>query len=147
MKVSEFKIDIFNVEDALKELIKEKMKGVSVYGAKAIDPYLSVGKIDISEEYLSSFKKSNVFKKICKSKYEKSIADKKARYSTLRLKLDFCLNDVKSYQKLLINIDEFSYCGAITELEAFEKRYLKSNGYTKALYRARAQEFSKIKCS
>ena len=31
-------------------------------------------------------------------------------------------------------------------LKVLEKRYLKGKGYTKALYRARSQEFNKVKC-
>lgn len=147
MKVNSFNIDDFNVIGVIKDELKNKMKDVSFYGVKAKDPYISVSNIHISDEDIVGFKNSNVFEKICKEIYRKSIADKKAKYLKLKSKLDFCLNDVKPYQKLITNIEEFSYCGAISELEAFEKRYLKSSGYTKSLYRARLQEFSKIKCS
>lgn len=145
-KIEPFNIDNYNDNSykaiMLKELEK-KIKKVSFHGMTAT---VRLWGSNISNEDLEKFKNSPESIKLLEKHYKEELEQKKKKYNQLKEKCDFCLHDVKPYKKLLENIDSFTYCGATTELEAFEKRYIKSKGYTKAKFRARAQEFSKIKC-
>lgn len=134
----------------LKKMLIEKMALVNIYGSKIdeknLENSLRYCSITISEEDMESFMHSEKFKKECENLYKESFKLKKEKYEKLKEKLDYCLHDVKPYRKLIENIGEFTYCGAISELEDLEKRYLKSKGYTKAVYRGRLQQFSKVDC-
>ena len=147
-KVQEFSLDLFSEDDVRKvlekelkqKLLKVSHKGMSVAALRWIDTI-------VSEEDLAAFMESKECESALQKQYKADIAEKKAKYDSLRKKLDYCLHDVKSYNALVKVIDEFTYCGAISELQVLETRYLRGNGYTKAKYRARAQEFNKIQCA
>lgn len=148
------KIKVFNKDDfkdsdykeVLISQIEKKCKGTNVNGAIIRSANIRIYDITISNEDFELFKKSDKANRLLFLRYEKSKKEKIDKYNLLKKKLDYCLFDVKSYKKLIDNIDEFTYCGATNELQVFEKRYLKSNGYTKSLYRARLQDFMKIDC-
>lgn len=148
------KIKVFNNQDYkdsdYKEIlisqIEKKCNTINVNGATVKSANIRIYDIKISNEDFELFKKSDKANRLLFLRYEKSKKEKVDKYNLLKKKLDYCLFDVKSYKKLIENIDEFTYCGATNELQVFEKRYLKSNGYTKSLYRARFQEFIKIDC-
>lgn len=148
-KKQEFNIKNYNDRDfrnLLSSELEAKAKKVTISGAKIKSQNFRIWDIEISNEDLEKFKNSKKASDLLLAKYKIDYNEKKIRYDRLKARCDFCLHDVKPYQKLIKNIEEFTYCGATTELEAFAKRYIYSNGYTKALYRARSQEFSKIKC-
>lgn len=148
-KIQEFSLENYHANDykiLLASELENKAKKVSFMGAVMKNPRVQSWSIVISDEDMDTFKASKKAKDLLLLKYKKDKKEKTYTYNKLKAKCDFCLHDVKSYQILVQNIEEFTYCGATSELEVFEKRYMKSKGYTKALYRARSQEFNKIKC-
>jgi len=126
--------------------IENKMKKCSVSGATPKRSNCRIWDINISDEDFEQFKKSDKAYNLLLKDYKKQFKDKVTKYKDLKAKLDFCLSDVKPYLKLIDNIDKFTYCGAITELEAFNKRYLNTRAVSKAVYRARLQQFNKMEC-
>ena len=148
------KVKVFNNQDykdsdyrsLLFQALEQKCNKLIFEGASIKSANIRIYDIKISNEDFETFKKSEKANRLLFLNYEKVKKEKIDKYDLLKKKLDYCLFDVKSYKKLIENIDEFTYCGATNELQVFEKRYLKSNGYSKALYRARLQEFSKIDC-
>lgn len=147
-KIQEFNIGMYSNSDIVGVIEKEMMSNIKnmKYHGATITISSRWNQVKISNEDLEIFKKSPLAERLLYDKYKVDKKEKIDKYVKLKAKCDYCLYDVKSYLKLIENIDEFSYCGATTELQVFEKRYIKSNGYTRAIYRARAQEFSKIKC-
>ena len=98
-----------------------------------------------NEEYQELIKKDSIID-LLKQHYETQKAEKIKKYEALRARGDAILYDFKPYINIIKAIDEFSYCGASSEIEALLKKQTKGASYTKAVYRARSQEFNKIKC-
>lgn len=98
-----------------------------------------------SEEYNELIKKDSIID-LLKQHYETQKAEKIKKYEALRARGDAILYDFKPYINIIKAIDEFSYCGASSEIETMIKKQTKGTSYTKAVYRARLQEFNKIKC-
>lgn len=148
-KIQEFNIKNYG-EYEIKELLKnelvEKANKINFHGATMKFESRWNSNLSISKEDIEKFKTSSICLKLLKKKYEEDKQNKIEIYEELRTKLDYCLFDVKPYLKLCEAIDEFTYCGATNELDIFKNRYLKGKGYTRAKYRARREEFSKIKC-
>lgn len=132
--------------EVLMNELEAKMKRTTYHGASKKTVTIRMWDIDISDEDFKKFKESDKAYELLHAKYNKKKKETVNKFKKLKEKCDYCLHDVKPYKKLIENIDEFTYCSATTELEMFEKRYMKSNGYTKAVYRARLQAFNKIEC-
>jgi len=154
-KIKEFNIENYSkydINEFVKKNLKEKAeklaKEVSFFGIKftgsisTCNYYACV----ISDEEIELLKIDIKFIKKLKEHHEKEKNKKVEKFNKLKLKTDYCLSDVKPYQKLLKILDEVTYCIAIDELEKIEKTYLKSNSSSKALYRSRASEYNKIEC-
>jgi len=148
-KIKEFDLSSYTdsqYRSILIEGLQKKLKTLSVHGAKAKDGSRIWG-IEISDEDFAAFKNSDKAKSLLRKEYEQKVAEAKESYAKLKKKLDFCLKDVKSYTKLCEVLDDFTYCGAIEELQTFEKRYLQGNSPSKAVYRARLKDYYKIDCA
>ena len=98
-----------------------------------------------SEEYNELIKKDSIID-LLKQHYETEKAEKIKKYEALRARGDAILYDFKPYINLIKAIDEFSYCGASLEIGALLIEQTRGTSHTKAVYRARSQEFNKIKC-
>lgn len=147
-KIQEFNIEDYNQYHYSELIIKElnkKMNEVEFMGARPSRGVSTWGHT-LSESEVLEFSKTKVAKDLLKQYYEQEKQAKIEKYEKLKAKLDYCLRDVKPYQKLIANIEEFTYCGATTELEKMNDKYLKGYASSKSVYRARQQEFSKIKC-
>ena len=146
----------FNIEDGYKDILNEIIKkqvqdecmkinilGVHITSFAAYDntSYKQLS----SEEYNELIKKDEIID-LLKQHYETQKAEKIKKYEALRARGDAILYDFKPYINLIKAIDEFSYCGASSEIETMIKKQTKGTSYTKAVYRARSQEFNKIKC-
>lgn len=146
----------FNIEDGYKDVLQNILKkqvqeecmkinilGVHIASFASYDntSYKHLSK----EEYQELIKKDEIID-LLKQHYETQKAEKIKKYEALRARGDAILYDFKPYINLIKAIDEFSYCGASSEIEALLKKQTKGTSYTKAVYRARSQEFNKIKC-
>ena len=150
------KVTPFNIEDGyryilqkiLEEQVKEKSKKINIYGVE-ITSYSTYSNTSFKqltqEEYEELIKKEDVLK-LLEKHHEQQKKEKIKKYKEIRAKGDFILFDYKPFINLIKVIDEFSYCGATAEIENMIKAKTKGTSYLKAVYRARLQEFNKIKC-
>ena len=150
------KVTPFNIKDGyryilqkiLEDQVKEKSKKINIYGVK-ITSYPTYSNTSFNqltqEEYEDLIKNEDVLKLLEKHQ-EQQKKEKIKKYEEIRAKGDFILFDYKPFVNLIKVIDEFSYCGATTEIENMIKTQTKGKSYLKAVYRARFQEFNKIKC-
>ena len=146
----------FNIEDGyrdilnniLKKQVQEECMKINILGVHitsfAIYDNTNYKQLS-SEEYNELIKKDSIID-LLKQHYETQKAEKIKKYEALRARGDAILYDFKPYINLIKAIDEFSYCGASSEIETMIKKQTKGTSYTKAVYRARSQEFNKIKC-
>ena len=146
----------FNIEDGyrdilnniLKKQVQEECMKINILGVHitsfAFYDNTSYKQLS-SEEYNELIKKDSIIN-LLKQHYETQKAEKIKKYEALRARGDAILYDFKPYINLIKAIDEFSYCGASSEIEALLRKQTKGTSYTKAVYRARSQEFNKIKC-
>ena len=146
----------FNIEDGYKDIlnkiikkkVQEECMKIDILGVHitsfAIYDNTNYKQLS-SEEYNELIKKDSIID-LLKQHYETQKAEKIKKYEALRARGDAILYDFKPYINLIKAIDEFSYCGASSEIETMIKKQTKGTSYTKAVYRARSQEFNKIKC-
>ena len=146
----------FNIEDGyrsilqniLKKKVQEECMKINILGV-CITSFATYDNTNYkqlsSEEYNELIKKDSIID-LLKQHYETEKAEKIKKYEALRARGDAILYDFKPYINLIKAIDEFSYCGASNEIETLLKKQTKGTSYTKAVYRARSQEYSKIKC-
>ena len=146
----------FNIEDGYKDIlqnilktqVQEECMKINILGVHitsfSIYDNISYKQLS-SEEYNELIKKDSIID-LLKQHYETEKAEKIKKYEALRARGDAILYDFKPYINLIKAIDEFSYCGASSEIGALLIKQTKSTSYTKAVYRARSQEFNKIKC-
>ena len=146
----------FTIKDGYKEILNKIIKKqvqdecmkINIHGVciTSFPTYDNVNyKALTEEEYQELIKKDEVID-LLKQQYEAQKAEKIRLYTDLRARGDAILYDFKPYIKLIKAIDEFSYCGASNEIQSLLKKQTKGTSYTKAVYRARSQEFNKIKC-
>ena len=146
----------FNIEDGYKDVLQNILKkqvqeecikinilGVHITSFASYDNthYKQLS----SEEYNELIKKDSIID-LLKQHYETQKAEKIKKYEALRARGDAILYDFKPYIYLIKAIDEFSYCGASSEIKKILDKQTKGTSYTKAVYRARSQEFNKIRC-
>ena len=146
----------FNIEDGYKDIlqnilkkqVQEECMKINILGV-CITSFATYDNANYkqlsSEEYNELIKKDSIID-LLKQHYETEKAEKIKKYEAFRARGDAILYDFKPYINLIKAIDEFSYCGASSEIEALLKKQTKGTSYTKAVYRARSQEFNKIKC-
>lgn len=146
----------FNIEDGYKDILNKIIKKqvqdecmkINIHGV-CITSFASYDnasyKVLTDGEYQELIKKDEIID-LLKQHYETQKAEKIKKYESLRARGDVILYDFKPYINLIKAIDEFSYCGASNEIESLLKKQTKGSSYTKAVYRARSQEYSKIKC-
>ena len=146
----------FNIEDGYKDILNKIIKKqvqdecmkINIHGV-CISSFANYDnanyKVLSDEEYQELIKKDEIID-LLKQHYETNKEEKIIRYESLRARGDAILYDFKPYINLIKAIDEFSYCGASSEIEAILKKQTKGTSCTKAVYRARSQEYSKIKC-
>ena len=146
----------FNIEDGyidilqniLKKKVQEECMKINILGV-CITSFATYNNTNYkqlsSEEYDELIKKDSIIN-LLKQHYETQKEEKIKKYEALRARGDAILYDFKPYINLIKAIDEFSYCGASSEIEALLRKQTKGTSYTKAVYRARSQEFNKIKC-
>ena len=146
----------FNIEDGyknilnkiIKEQVQDECMKINIHGVciSSFSRFDSTNyKVLSEEEYQELIKKDEIID-LLKQHYETQKAEKIRIYEDLRARGDAILYDFKPYINLIKAIDEFSYCGASNEIEALLKKQTKGTSYTKAVYRARSQEYNKIKC-
>ena len=146
----------FNIEDGYKDIlqnilkkqVQEECMKINILGVyiTSFATYDNTSYKQLSsEEYNELIKKDSIID-LLKQHYETQKAEKIKKYEALRARGDAILYDFKPYINLIKAIDEFSYCGASSEIEIMIKKQTKGTSYTKAVYRARSQEFNKIKC-
>ena len=146
----------FNIEDGyknvlnkiIKEQVQDECMKINIHGVciSSFSRFDSTNyKVLSEEEYQELIKKDEIID-LLKQHYETQKAEKIRVYEALRARGDAILYDFKPYINVIKAIDEFSYCGASNEIEALLKKQTKGSSYTKAVYRARSQEFNKIKC-
>ena len=146
----------FNIEDGYKNILNKIIKKqvqdecmkINIHGVciSSFSRFDSTNyKVLSEEEYNELIKKDEIID-LLKQDYETQKAEKIRIYEALRARGDAILYDFKPYINVIKAIDEFSYCGASNEIEALLKKQTKGSSYTKAVYRARSQEYSKIKC-
>lgn len=146
----------FNIEDGyryvlqniLEKQVQEECMKINILGVHiaSFASYDNTSYRELTEEEYQELIKKDEIIDLLKQNYEEQKEEKIKKYEALRAKSDFILYDYKPYITLIKTIDEFSYCGASSEIETMLKRQTKGTSYTKAVYRARAQEFNKIKC-
>ena len=146
----------FNIEDGYKDVLNKIIKKqvheecmkINIHGVciSSFASYDNTSYKALSEEKYQELIKKDEIIDLLKQHYEIQKEEKIKRYESLRARGDAILYDFKPYINLIKAIDEFSYCGASNEIEALLKKQTKGSSYTKAIYRARSQEFSKIKC-
>ena len=146
----------FNIEDGYKDIlqnilkkqVQEECMKINILGvcitSFAIYDNTNYKQLS-SEEYNELIKKDSIID-LLKQHYETQKAEKIRIYESLRARGDAILYDFKPYINLIKAIDEFSYCGASSEIETMINKQTKGTSYAKAVYRARRQEFNKIKC-
>ena len=146
----------FNIEDGYKDILNRIIKKqvqdecmkINIHGVciTSFPTYDNANYKALTEdEYQELIKKDEIID-LLKQNYETQKAEKIRIYEALRARGDAILYDFKPYINLIKAIDEFSYCGASNEIEALLRKQTKGTSYTKAVYRARSQEYSKIKC-
>ena len=146
----------FNIEDGYKNILNKIIKKqvqdecmkINIHGVciSSFSRFDSTNyKVLSEEEYNVLIKKDEIID-LLKQHYETQKAEKIRIYEDLRARGDAILYDFKPYINLIKEIDEFSYCGASSEIEIIINKQTKGTSYTKAVYRARKQEFNKIKC-
>ena len=150
------KVTPFNIEDGyryilqkiLEEQVKEKSKKINIYGVKitSYPTYSNTGFKQLTQEEYEDLIKNEDVLKLLEKHQEQQKKEKIKKYEEVRVKGDFVLFDYKPFVNLIKVIDEFSYCGATSEIENMIKSQTKGTSYLKAIYRARLQEFNKIKC-
>ena len=150
-KAQPFKIedghrDILN--KILKKQVQDECMKINILGVHitSFANYDNTSYKQLSEEEYPELIKKDEIIDLLKQHYETQKAEKIKKYEALRARGDAILYDFKPYINLIKAIDEFSYCGASSEIEALLKKQTKGTSYTKAVYRARSQEFNKIKC-
>ena len=146
----------FNIEDGYKDILQNILKkqvqeecikiNIHGVGITSFSNYDNIIYKQLSEENYQELIKKDSIIDLLKQHYETEKAEKIKKYEALRARGDAILYDFKPYINLIKAIDEFSYCGASSEIEALLKKQTKGTSYTKAVYRARSQEFNKIKC-
>ena len=146
----------FTIKDGYKEIlnkiiikqIQEECMKINIHGV-CISSFASYDRTNYKElseeEYNELIKKDSIID-LLKQHYETQKAEKIRIYEALRARGDAILYDFKPYINIIKAIDEFSYCGASSEIETMIKKQTKGISYAKAVYRARSQEFNKIKC-
>ena len=146
----------FTIKDGYKEILNKIIKKqvqdecmkINIHGVciTSFPTYDNVNyKALTEEEYQELIKKDEVID-LLKQHYEAQKEEKIRLYTALRARGDAILYDFKPYIYLIKAIDEFSYCGASSEIKKILDKQTKGTSYTKAVYRARSQEFNKIKC-
>ena len=146
----------FNIEDGYKDILQNILKKqlqeecmkINILGVRitSFATYDNTSYKQLSsEEYNELIKKDEIID-LLKQHYETEKVEKIKKYEALRARGDAILYDFKPYIDIIKAIDEFSYCGASSEIEALLIKQTKGTSYTKAVYRARSQEFNKIKC-
>ena len=146
----------FNIKDGYKDIlnkiikkqIQEECMKININGVyiTSFASYDNTNYKQLSEEEYQELIKKDEIIDLLKQHYETQKAEKIRVYEALRARGDAILYDFKPYINVIKAIDEFSYCGASNEIEALLKKQTKGSSYTKAVYRARSQEFNKIKC-
>ena len=146
----------FNIEDGykdilhkiLKEQVQDECMKINIHGVgiTSFSSYDNASyKVLTDGEYQELIKKDSIID-LLKQHYETEKVEKIKKYEALRARGDAILYDFKPYINLIKAIDEFSYCGASNEIGVLLIKQTKGTSYTKAVYRARSQEFNKIKC-
>ena len=136
---------VFNKKEDL-ELIREsgrKLSKILMEVKKKVK--VGVSTLELDEFAQELIKKDSIID-LLKQNYETEKVEKIKKYEALRARGDAILYDFKPYIYLIKAIDEFSYCGASSEIKKILDKQTKGTSYTKAVYRARSQEFNKIKC-
>lgn len=146
----------FNIEDGyidilnkiIKKQVQDECMKINIHGV-CITSFASYDNANYKtltkEEYQELIKKDEIID-LLKQNYETQKSEKIRVYEALRARGDSILYDFKPYIYLIKAIDEFSYCGASSEIKKILDKQTKGTSYTKAVYRARSQEFNKIKC-
>ena len=150
-KVTPFKIEDgyrYVLQKILEEKIKEKSKKINIYGVEitSYSTYSNTSFKQLTQEEYEELIKNEYVLKLLEKHHEQQKKEKIKKYEEIRTKGDFVLFDYKPFVNLIKVIDEFSYCGATSEIENMIKTQTKGTSYLKAVYRARLQEFNKIKC-
>ena len=146
----------FNIEDGYKDILNKIIKKqvqdecmkINIHGVciTSFPTYDNANYKKLTEEEYQELIKKDEIIDLLKQHYETKKAEKIRVYEALRARGDAILYDFKPYINVIKAIDEFSYCGASSEIEALLKKQTKGTSYTKAVYRARSQEYNKIKC-
>ena len=146
----------FNIEDGYKDIlnkiikkqVQEECLKINIHGVciSSFANYDNANYKQLSEEEYQKLIKKDEIIDLLRQHYEAQKAEKIKLYEALRARGDAILYDFKPYINLIKAIDEFSYCGASSEIGVLLIKQTKGASYTKAVYRARSQEFNKIKC-
>ena len=146
----------FNIEDGYKDIlnkiikkqVQEECMKINIHGVciASFPTYDNANYKKLTEEEYKELIKKDEIIDLLKQHYETQKAEKIKEYESLRARGDVILYDFKPYIYLIKAIDEFSYCGASSEIKKILDKQTKGTSYTKAVYRARSQEYSKIKC-
>ena len=146
----------FNIEDGYRDIlnkiiikqVQEECMKINIHGVciASFPTYDNASYKKLTEEEYKELIKKDEIIDLLKQHYESQKEEKIRNYEALRARGDAILYDFKPYIKLIEAIDAFSYCGASSEISTLLKKQTKGTSYTKAVYRARSQEYSKIKC-
>lgn len=153
MKTREFDINNYQVESIIKDeiqkaadtYIKEFKHEFMLEGSKI--PYYS-SRCNISVKSFANMTKreqANIEKLACKQ-YEENKTATIEEYKTLKAKCDHIFEDDKQYHKFLPEITNLYYCQAVTALNDYMTKKLRSNAAANARYKARAMQYSTISC-
>ena len=150
------KVQQFDIKDGyksilqkiLEEEVKKEALKINIFeiGISSFSNYDNVNYKQLTDEQYNELITKDSIINLLKKHYEDQKEKKIKEYESLRARGDAILYDFKPYVNLIKAIDEFSYCGASSEIKKILDKQTKGSSYTKAVYRARSQEFSKIKC-
>ena len=150
------KVQQFDIKDGyksilqkiLEEEVKKEALKINIFevGISSFAKYDNVSYKQLTDEQYNELITKDSIIDLLKKHYEDQKEKKIKEYESLRARGDAILYDFKPYIHLIKAIDEFSYCGASSEIKKILDKQTKGSPYIKAVYRARSQEFSKMKC-
>jgi hypothetical protein len=153
MKTREFDINNYQVQSVIKDEIQNAADAYlkafkhdfMLEGSK--EPYyVSMYNISVKSFANMSKKEQASIEKLAFTQYETKKAKTIEEWETLKAKCDHIFGDDKQYLQFLLELDSLYYCQAVTALNDYLYKKLRSNAAANAKYKARAMQYFTIAC-
>ena len=153
MKIREFDINNYKIEDIIKEEI-QKAADAYIKGFKhefmledsKLPYYASPFSVKIKPFTDMTKKEQDSIEKLALKQYEEKKASTIKEWEDIKTKCEYIVKGDKHYLKFLPELTDLYYCQAVTALKDYRDKKLHSNAAANARYKVRAMRYSTISC-